>query len=119
MKFYNSLPAAAVVTAIMAVSMAGVAWHHRKWTAHILTKDPLATVHGYGGRAGPGPGSNLAWGGRPAAARAWAAAGMGCPPWAAPAAGALRCRAAGTTLPLSPQSAERMPLVSQGLPFDW
>ncbi|KIZ05020.1 hypothetical protein MNEG_2934 [Monoraphidium neglectum] len=58
-KFDSSVPAAAIVTAIMLLSAAAVAWHHRKWTAHILTKDRLA------------------------------------------------------------QGAERIPLVSSGLPFDW
>jgi hypothetical protein len=53
MKFDNSVPAAAVVTAIMIVSMGGVAWHHRKWTAHILTKEQLELVGGgWGGRGG-------------------------------------------------------------------
>jgi len=60
-KFDNSLPAAAIVTAIMLASCAGVAWHHRKWTSHILTKEQLAVVG----------------------------------------------------------AAERIPLISRGLPFDW
>lgn len=43
-KFDDSLPAAALVTAIMLASAVGVFWHHRKWTAHILTKEQLALV---------------------------------------------------------------------------
>lgn len=58
-KFDDSLPSAIIVTVIMLAAVAAVAWHHRKWTAHILTKEQLAL------------------------------------------------------------SAERVPLISRGLPFDW
>jgi hypothetical protein len=43
-KFDDSLPAAAIVTAVMLASAAAVCWYHRKWTAHILTRDRLGLV---------------------------------------------------------------------------
>lgn len=52
MKFYDSMPAAVVVTALMVTAMGAVWYNHRKWTAHILTKEQLALVGAASARMG-------------------------------------------------------------------